>query len=204
MQVWNTSGELLKELPQRAYQADRRSGEFLLLTESDLRLYNPAGEVVQTYDKIAAEQARVMFSADGGYVLASVAGAALIWQRDGRQRSPVALIGDESIRAGIAAAAGLYILTSSERSYRLYNEQGKQLAEWNRSLPAYLLPTASGNPRLLLANNNNGLVTQHLLADDDLLRMAGCVVGRGLSAAEMARYGISSLYFNYEQQQCSP
>jgi WD40 repeat protein len=100
---------------------------------------------------------------------------------------------------------GQRILTaSSDNTARLWNLSGQALVTFGGHTAEVWSAVFSPDGRRVLTASDDATAHQSLIDVDDLLAIAACRVGRGLTHDEIERYAVGTVHFHFEQRQCLP
>jgi WD40 repeat protein/cell division protein FtsL len=210
--LWDANGQALAVLS--GHSAPLRSvafspdGQRILTGSSDntARLWDLRGQaaaVLRGHTNIIRSG---VFSPSGQQII-TVADdwTARLWNLDGQQ---VAILQGHTAKVWSAAFSpdGQRILTASDdRTARLWDSSGKPLATLQgHSGPVYAATFSPDGVRLLTASQDSS-ARQYLVNVSDLLQVAVCRVGRGLTTEEIARFQVPTpLKFDFDKRQCPP
>jgi hypothetical protein len=180
-----------------------------IVTASDdttARIWDVGGQLLATLQGHPRPLTSARFSPDGQRILtASDDATARIWDLSGQLL--VTLKGHTGPINSVAFSFdGKYILTASEdTSTRLWASSGQLLATLQGHSEEVFSAVFSPDGTRILTASADSTVRQYLVNVDDLLKVAACRVGRGLTAEEIQRFQVPTpLKFDFAKRQCPP
>ncbi len=210
-QVWSINGDLLTTLEghddsvwSAAFSPD---GTRIATGSGDytLKLWTVNGELLASRDEHKEGIKFVTYSPDGQYILtASDDMTARLWDSEA---NPVALLKGHT--GGVIQAAfspdGQHIVTSAwDNTARLWDLDGTLLATLNGHSDAVRQATFSPDGQRILTASLDGTARQSLVHLDDVLALATCSVGRGLTEEEQERFRVEEIHLELDNRQCPP
>jgi WD40 repeat protein len=215
--LWDLSGRLLAIL--QGHTEAVTSAEFSpdgqrMLTASfdkTARLWDAGGAELAIFSGHSLVVWSAEFSPDGRHILtASLDGTARLWDASGKLLTILQGHIGEAPNRGAASAMfspdGQRILTASDdKTARLWDATGAPLATLQGHTDVVYRAVFSPDGRRILTSSQDGTARQYLVNVDDLLAVAACRVGRGLTDEEIARFQVPTpLRFDFAKRQCPP
>jgi WD40 repeat protein len=148
----------------------------------------------------------VVFSPDRSHVLTVVLDRTVqLWDIQGHKLATVQGHGGEITSAEFSPDGSRFLTVSNDKTVRLWNLQGNLLATLQgHTGPIWIAKFSPDGLRILTASAD-GTARQYLVSTRDLLTVAACRVGRGLTHVEIARFQIPTpLYFDFAHRRCPP
>jgi WD40 repeat protein len=148
----------------------------------------------------------VAFSPDGSRILTgSIDNTARLWDLQGHE---IAIFKGHPgpVYSAVFSPDGSHILTASaDKTARLWDLQGREIASFKGHTEAVTNATFSPDGTRVVAASFDGTVLQYFVQLDNLLKVAVCRVGRGLTAEEIARFQVPiPLRFDFSTRRCPP
>jgi WD40 repeat protein len=148
---------------------------------------------------------RIAFSSDGRHILtASRDTTARLWDVSGKQLAIFSHTG-RVVQAVFSPKGDQVLTASADTTARLWDLTGKQLVSF-KGYSETFMESAVFSPnqgRLLIASADN-TVRQHLVDVKDVLAVAACRVGRGLTADEITSFEVDTPHFVFTERRCPP
>ncbi len=208
--VWSIEGELLATLDNHNdevwYAAFSPDGKHIATVfTGTFNLWTAEGTLLSSHDAFEAEVRFVIFSPDGQYILAtSEDSTARLWDRNAE---PVALLKGHFggiFRADFSPDGQSIVTASRDGTGRLWGLDGTSLAILKGHANLVQQATFSPDGQRILTASQDGTARQFLVNIDDVLAVAQCSVGRGLTAEEQISFRVEDPQFDFATRQCPP
>jgi len=216
VRLWDLRGTLLTTLALQGRIARAGSAVFSpdgsrLLTSTgsgNTQVWDTQGQLLATVvRKMPIVRTNgVVFSPDGSHVLTVLIDrTAQLWDAEGQLLATLQGHGGDITSAEFSPDGSRFLTVSNERAVRLWDMQGKLLATLQgHTGPVWTAKFSPDGSRVLTASMD-GTARQYLINTSDLLSVAACRVGRGLTHVEIARFQIPApLRFDFAHRRCPP
>jgi len=174
--------------------------------DSTARLWDKNGAPLATLSGHTGAVASAVFSPDGQRILtASADSTARLW--DARGRLSTTLSGHiDRVTSAVFDLDGQRILTASyDKTARLWDTQGQPLATLSGHTEAVTSAVFSSDGRRILTASFDGTARQFIVRVDDLLAVAACRVGAGLTSYDITRFQVPTpLKFDFAKPRACP
>jgi WD40 repeat protein len=210
--LWDASGRVLATLMGHtasitgvAFSPDKQ----LILTASadhTARLWDKNGRMIAMLEGHTGSVRGAMFSPDGRLILtASDDHTAKLWNTTGELMATLRGHAGAVVSA-IFSPDGQRILTvSDDRSIRLWDVNGTERAVFQNHTDKVWSAVFSPNSQRFVTASSDGTGRQYLVYTQDLLAVAACRVGRGLTDDEIILFQVPTpLKFDFAKRQCPP
>ena len=182
-------------------------GQRVLTSSEDwtARLWELTGNPLVTFKGHTDEVELATFSPDGQRVLtASWDHTARLWDLTGQLL--VTFKGHTNyVKWATFSPDGQFVLTASDdHTVRLWNLQGQTLAIFRGHEDWVASAVFSPDGQRVVTASRDDTSRQYLVNVDDLLAVAACRVGRGLTAEEIEQFGVGTPRFVFEGRLCPP
>lgn len=205
--LWDVSGNqitVFKEHTKWVIRAIFSSDGRHIVSVSDddtARLWDLSGKqlaVFQHNDRVV----RAVFSPDGQRVVTiSQDSTARMWDLTGKQLAVFSHTG-RVVRAAFSDDGQYIVTASADQTARLWNISGQLLATLKGHTGALETAEFSSDGRRILTASTDGTVRQYLVNVQDLLAVAACRVGRGLTGDEINRFEVDTPHFDFNRRTC--
>jgi WD40 repeat protein/class 3 adenylate cyclase/energy-coupling factor transporter ATP-binding protein EcfA2 len=207
--LWNLSGRQLAVLAGHTDAVTSAvfspDGKTILTASRDttVRLWTIDGKQIGIFAGHTDYVVSAIFSPDAQKILtASRDTTARLWDLSGKQLAIMSHSGQ--INSITFATDGQHIATAgTDATVRLWDLSGHELVIFKGHSDLVTGAEFSPDGRRIVTSSRDGTARQFLVVIDDVLKVAGCRVSRGLNNDEITRFSIGKPTFNYEERRCT-
>ncbi len=147
----------------------------------------------------------VAFSPDGHYIVTSSSDHMVsLWDRKGALLKTFE--GHSGMVKDVAFSPDSHhiVTASTDHTARIWSLEGKQVATLDGHTDWVNYATYSPDGKRIVTASSDGTVRQYLVEKEDMLAIAACRLGRGLTEKELQQFGLDTTHFVFEERQCPP
>jgi WD40 repeat protein len=211
VRVWSITDEEIAVIyhPQEVQDATFSPDGRLILThtyaeENAAFLWEDSGRLIAELSGHNSYIRQAEFSPDGNCIFTATHDTIRVWDTSGQLLSEFSP-GTYTYTVEFSPDSESLLTTSYLSVICRWSLDGKLLGVlWYRNDERTMTLTFSPGGEYVLGGTLDGKVRQYLIRPNDLLAVAACQVGRGLSAEEAATYRLGEPRFKFEKRQCPP